>query len=51
MTGSHAPVTVPQIWLDGRYIGGAAELSRILHRHVEASPERGRCSLSPHRLS
>jgi len=51
ITGAHTPITVPQIWLDGRYIGGATELGRILHRRVEANPERGQCSLSSHRTS
>ncbi|KAA3654604.1 MAG: glutaredoxin [Proteobacteria bacterium] len=45
--GPKTPVTVPQIWLDGHYIGGADQLSGRLHRVVEPNPERGRNSLSP----
>ena len=48
--GPKTPVTVPQIWLDGRYIGGADELKRILNLpEVEPNPDRGQCSLSPTR--
>ena len=48
--GPKTPVTVPQIWLDGSYVGGADELKRILDLpEVEPNPERGQCSLSPAR--
>ena len=48
--GPKTPVTVPQIWLDGRYVGGADELKNILELpEVEPNPERGQCSLSPAR--
>jgi glutaredoxin len=47
IVGPKTPITVPQIWLDGRYIGGADQLEAILHQHVEPNPERGQCSLSP----
>ena len=48
--GPKTPVTVPQIWLDGRYVGGADELKRILNLpEVEPNPDRGQCSLSPAR--
>ncbi|QFI36650.1 glutaredoxin [Moritella marina ATCC 15381] len=40
------PVTVPQIWIDGHYVGGADELSRIVKHEVKANTERGQCSLS-----
>ena len=40
------PVTVPQIWIDGNYIGGADELSAIVKQQVEPNTERGQCSLS-----
>jgi len=43
------PVTVPQIWLEGAYIGGADELSERLRCTVEPNPERGQCSLSASR--
>ncbi|MGH1439113.1 MAG: glutaredoxin family protein [Cellvibrionaceae bacterium] len=45
--GPKTPVTVPQIWLDGGYIGGASELSERLKTQVEPNPDRGQCSLSP----
>ena len=48
--GAKTPVTVPQIWLRGAYVGGADELSEILRIEVTANPERGRSSLSPGRL-
>ena len=48
--GPKTPVTVPQIWLDGHYVGGADELKRILALpEVEPNPDRGQCSLSPAR--
>ncbi len=45
--GPKTPVTVPQIWLDGSYVGGADDLSERLERSVEPNPDRGRNSLSP----
>ena len=45
--GAKTPVTVPQIWMDGVYVGGADDLSNRLQRPVEPNPDRGRCSLSP----
>jgi glutaredoxin len=48
--GPKTPVTVPQIWLQGAYVGGAEELAEILHTEVVANTDRGRCSLSPGRL-
>ena len=48
--GPKTPVTVPQIWLDGSYVGGANELKQILELpEVEPNPDRGQCSLSPTR--
>ncbi len=49
LIGSKTPVTVPQIWIDGHYIGGADALSDLLARDVIPSHERGQCSLSPGR--
>ncbi len=46
LIGPKTPVTVPQIWIDGQYVGGADELSRVVHAEVEPNPERGQCSLS-----
>ncbi|MEL6365810.1 MAG: glutaredoxin [Pseudomonadota bacterium] len=45
--GEQTPVTTPQIWLEGDYVGGADELSEILGVDVEPDPRRGRGSLSP----
>jgi len=47
IVGPKTPVTVPQIWVDGKYVGGADELSRIVNSDVEPHPDRGQCSLSP----
>lgn len=44
--GAKTPVTVPQIWLDEQYVGGAKELSERLNAEVEPNPDRGQCSLS-----
>ncbi|HAT1722157.1 TPA: glutaredoxin [Legionella pneumophila] len=46
IVGAKTPITVPQIWLDSQYVGGAEELSAILGREVEPNPERGICSLT-----
>lgn len=46
IVGPKTPITVPQIWLDGRYVGGADQLSKLLEREVEPNPDRGQCSLS-----
>lgn len=48
--GNKTPITVPQIWIDGTYVGSADELSKLLDCPVEPNPERGQCSLSPKRL-
>ncbi len=45
--GEETPVTTPQIWLDGDYVGGADELSEKLGIDVEPDPRRGKGSLSP----
>ena len=47
IVGPKTPITVPQIWIDGKYVGGADELEKILQTDVEPNPDRGRCSLSP----
>ncbi len=49
IVGPTTPITVPQIWIDGSYIGGADQLSNILHRMVEPNYDRGQCSISPKR--
>ena len=47
IVGPKTPVTVPQIWIDGTYVGGADALSEIVGQLVVPNPERGRCSISP----
>ena len=47
--GPKTPVTVPQIWMNGEYVGGASDLSERLQSEVQPNPERGQCSLSPNR--
>ncbi len=49
IVGPKTPVTVPQIWLDEKYIGGADQLSKNLEMDVPPNPDRGQCSLSPTR--
>ena len=49
--GPKTPVTVPQIWINGLYVGGADDLSKIVRRDVEPNPDRGQCSISPGSLS
>ncbi|WP_108650510.1 glutaredoxin domain-containing protein [Dongshaea marina] len=46
IVGPKTPITVPQIWIEGLYVGGADELSDIVAQPVEANPERGQCSIS-----
>lgn len=45
--GPKTPITVPQIWIDGKYIGGADQLGQILGVEVEPNPERGANSMQP----
>ena len=45
VVGPKTPITVPQIWIDGKYVGGADELSKILKLDVEPNPERGQNSM------
>lgn len=47
IVGPKTPITVPQIWVDGDYVGGADQLSSIVKRIVEPNPDRGQCSMSP----
>jgi glutaredoxin len=49
LLGAKTPITVPQIWIDGDYVGGADQLSEIVHQEVQPNPDRGQCSLSPER--
>lgn len=50
IVGPKTPITVPQIWLDGRYIGGADELQAQVTDTVEPNEERGQNSMSPSRV-
>ncbi|MEO0880135.1 MAG: glutaredoxin [Pseudomonadota bacterium] len=45
--GEQTPVTTPQIWLNGNFVGGADELGAQLGFEVEPDPRRGRGALSP----
>lgn len=47
--GPKTPVTVPQIWIEGNYVGGASELGEKLNTEIEPNMDRGQCSLSPSR--
>jgi glutaredoxin len=49
IVGPKTPITVPQIWIDGYYVGGASDLSNRLKVKVEPNLDRGQCSLSPFR--
>jgi glutaredoxin len=49
IVGPRTPITVPQIWIDGAYVGGADQLSEIVHQLVAPNYDRGQCSLSPQR--
>jgi glutaredoxin len=46
IVGPKTPITVPQIWIAGEYVGGADELETILQHDVEPNPDRGQCALS-----
>lgn len=50
IVGPKTPITVPQIWLNGEYVGGADKLKELLKLdEVQPNPDRGQCSLSPTR--
>lgn len=49
LIGAKTPITVPQIWIDGSYVGGADQLGEIVHQSIEPNPDRGQCSLSARR--
>ncbi len=44
--GSKTPVTVPQIWISGDYVGGADQLADIVNEPVDPNSDRGQCSIS-----
>ncbi len=48
IVGPKTPITVPQIWINGKYVGGADQLAAKLGiKNVEPNPERGANSLAP----
>jgi len=47
IVGPKTPITVPQIWINDEYVGGADQLAAIVDEHVEPNPDRGKCSISP----
>ena len=48
IVGPKTPITVPQIWIASKYIGGADQLGEKLGiLDVEPNPERGANSLAP----
>jgi len=48
IVGPKTPITVPQIWIDGKYVGGADQLEKLLGgSEIEPNPERGANSLAP----
>jgi len=47
IVGPKTPITVPQIWFNGKYVGGANELQDIVQAPVEPNPDRGQNSMSP----
>ena len=54
LIGEKTPITTPQVFLDGAFVGGADELSEKLAREVTPDGRRGRGALSappktPHR--
>ena len=42
----HSVETTPQIWIDGKYVGGADQLGAALGLSVEPNPERGQNSMT-----
>jgi len=46
IVGPKTPITVPQIWIDDKYVGGANELAAIVNEYVEPNPDRGQSSIS-----
>ncbi len=46
IVGPKTPITVPQIWIEGDYVGGADQLGSLLGLSVEPNPDRGQNSLT-----
>ena len=41
IVGPKTPVTVPQIWIDGQYVGGAQELEAMMQQSGFADCSEG----------
>ncbi|MDD9981950.1 MAG: glutaredoxin, partial [Gammaproteobacteria bacterium] len=46
IVGPKTPITVPQIWIDGKYMGGADQLGEFLGLNVEPNRDRGQNSMT-----
>ena len=46
IVGAKTPITVPQIWIDGAYVGGADQLGELLGLPIEPNTDRGQNSLT-----
>lgn len=46
IVGPKTPITVPQIWIDGNYVGGADQLGQLLGLTVEPNYDRGQNSMT-----
>lgn len=46
IVGPKTPITVPQIWIDGVYVGGADQLGELLGLNVEPNLDRGQNSMT-----
>lgn len=46
IVGPKTPITVPQIWIDGDYVGGADQLGKLLGLTVEPNFDRGQNSMT-----
>lgn len=51
LIGEKTPVTMPQVWIDGEFIGGADELGARLGFDVEPDPRRGKGALTREKMS
>ena len=49
IVGAKTPISVPQIWIQGNYVGGADSLSKIIQKKIVPNFDRGQCSLSPNK--
>lgn len=44
--GPKTPVTVPQIWVEGDYVGGSSELKTLLKFKAHRKPKRSHCNVT-----